>query len=108
MGDIVDGLEKASQWDEWKAEKPEWKDAQKDELKDNGPPEKPLQIEAPFPDQDLVTIPALPLAFDRSVLLAHAEALEQTAAQLRHFIAQAERPDLRRGALGNEPDQQEG
>jgi hypothetical protein len=46
-----------------------------------------------------------PAAFGRDALLAHAEALEQTARALRHFIEQAERPDLRRGALRNEPDQ---
>jgi hypothetical protein len=47
------------------------------------------------------------LPLDRSALLQHAEALEETARRLRHFIEEAERPDLRRGALRDEPDQGE-
>jgi hypothetical protein len=43
----------------------------------------------------------------RESLLAHAEALEQTARALRHFIEQSERPDLRRGALRREADEED-
>ena len=40
----------------------------------------------------------------REALLQHAALLEQSATVLRHFIEQAERPDLGEGALTNEPD----
>jgi DNA repair exonuclease SbcCD ATPase subunit len=44
----------------------------------------------------------------REALEAHAGALEQAAQQVRHFIEQADRPDLGEGALRNEPDQPAG
>ena len=40
-------------------------------------------------------------------LLAHADNLEETARQLRHFIQRSARPDLSQGALRNEEDLQE-
>ena len=43
--------------------------------------------------------------FDPVILRKHAEALEESARQLRHFIDQGERPDLGGGALRDEPDQ---
>ena len=42
----------------------------------------------------------------KNMLVQHAEALEDAARTLRHFIAQQERPDLKHGALRNEPDAQ--
>lgn len=57
-------------------------------------PEKPIELIEPFSSD-----------VGRAALLEHAEALEGAARVLRHFIEQAERPDLRRGALHNEPDQ---
>lgn len=42
---------------------------------------------------------------DRDSLIKHAEALEESARQLRHFIDKGERPDLGGGALRDEPDQ---
>ncbi len=47
-----------------------------------------------------------PLPIDRETLVRHAEALESMGRELRHFIEQSERPDLTRGALRNEPDQE--
>jgi hypothetical protein len=41
---------------------------------------------------------------DPSVLLAHADNLQQAGQQLRHFVEQSMRPDLSGGALTNEPD----
>lgn len=58
------------------------------------PPEKPNEVIDPFTT-----------GVDRAALLDHAQALEDAARALRHFIEQAERPDPRRGALRNEPDQ---
>jgi hypothetical protein len=46
-------------------------------------------------------------ALDRETLLRHADALESMGRELRHFIEQSERPDLSRGALHDEPDQQD-
>jgi hypothetical protein len=37
-------------------------------------------------------------------LSAHADALEESARQLRHFISSSQRPDLSEGALRNEDD----
>ena len=48
------------------------------------------------------------LPVDREGLLQHADALEQAARRLRHFIEQGERPDLSQGALRNEPEGEEG
>jgi hypothetical protein len=45
------------------------------------------------------------LPISREDLAQHADALEQAAQQLRHFIEEGERPDLSRGALKDEPDQ---
>lgn len=42
----------------------------------------------------------------RQTLESHAGALEQSAQEIRHFIEQADRPDLGQGALKQEPDQQ--
>jgi hypothetical protein len=44
---------------------------------------------------------------DRAMLLRHAEALEAMGRGLRHFIEAGDRPDLSRGALHDEPDQQD-
>ena len=44
---------------------------------------------------------------DRDMLMRHAEALESMGRELRHFIEAADRPDLSRGALHEEPDQQD-
>jgi len=44
---------------------------------------------------------------DRDMLLRHAEALEAMGRELRHFIEAGDRPDLSRGALHEEPDQQD-
>ena len=43
--------------------------------------------------------------FDPDILRRQAEALEESARQLRHFIDEGERPDLGGGALRDEPDQ---
>ncbi|MGH3785710.1 MAG: hypothetical protein ACRDRG_04000 [Pseudonocardiaceae bacterium] len=50
--------------------------------------------------------PSLPI--DRETLMRHADALESMGRELRHFIEESERPDLSRGALRNEPDQEDG
>jgi len=47
------------------------------------------------------------LPLDREALLQVADELERTGRELRHFIEQADRPDLTRGALAHEPDQQD-
>ena len=61
------------------------------------------------PRAEGVTIPdPTTLPIERESLLQHAETLEQAAQQLRHFIEQSERPDLSRGALQNESDQEDG
>ena len=44
---------------------------------------------------------------DPAALLAHADSLEQSGRQLRHFIERSMRPDLSTGALRNEEDQQD-
>ena len=49
-------------------------------------------------------LPQGKLPVERDVLLQHADALERAARELRHFIGEGERPDLRRGALEDEPD----
>jgi hypothetical protein len=58
--------------------------------------------EGPGLPDDLVTSPVL----DREMLLRHADALESMGRELRHFIEQSDRPDLSRGALRDEPDQE--
>jgi hypothetical protein len=102
-----------------KVEKPEWKEQKdelkefKDEIKELKPEnkelikeggksefEKPPPGEGPIDPGDLVISP--------EQLAQHADALEATARQLRHFIEQSERPDLSRGALKNEPDESDG
>jgi hypothetical protein len=47
------------------------------------------------------------LGLDPSTLLAHADSLEHTGRQLRHFIERSLRPDLSTGALNNEEDLRE-
>lgn len=79
--------------------KPEFKD-NKDEGKEQDP-DKPLKVEKP---DEFAIAPQI----DRETLLRHAESLEETARVLRHFIEQSERPDLRRGALRNEPEEEGG
>ena len=68
--------------------------------------EKPLTNEGVKPDEGGVKPDegggAPPV--DLGVLTRHAEALEAAARNLRHFIEESERPDLSRGALGNEGD----
>jgi hypothetical protein len=49
----------------------------------------------------------VPLPVDRESLAQHADALEQAARRLRHFIERGERPDLSGGALKDEPDQED-
>lgn len=44
---------------------------------------------------------------DRDMLMRHADALEAMGRELRHFIEASDRPDLSRGALHEEPDQQD-
>ena len=82
--------------DESKEGKNEFKDDKdaKAEVEPKDPHEKPGEAMAPFNT-----------GVSRAALLDHAQALENAARVLRHFIEQAERPDLRRGALHNEPDQ---
>ena len=46
-------------------------------------------------------------ALDPAALLAHADRLEETGRQLRHFIERSMRPDLSTGALQNEQDLQD-
>ena len=58
--------------------------------------------EGPGLPDDRVTSPVL----DRQTLLRHADALESMGRELRHFIEQSDRPDLSRGALRDEPDQE--
>jgi hypothetical protein len=55
--------------------------------------------------KDFEIDPGGPVSFDKSALAAQADALEEAARQLRHFIETGERPDLRGGALRNEPDE---
>jgi hypothetical protein len=63
--------------------------------------EKPPASEGPvIPEESTLPI-------DREGLAQHADALEDAARRLRHFIDQSERPDLSRGALRNEPDEPE-
>jgi hypothetical protein len=45
-----------------------------------------------------------PAGLDPAALLAHADSLEETGRQLRHFIERSMRPDLSGGALQNEED----
>ena len=81
---------------EIKAYKDDVKHEAKEDKDGKDSTDKAFQSEAVFSD---------PSAFGRESLLAHAKALEQTARVLRHFIEQSERPNLRRGALKDEPDQ---
>jgi hypothetical protein len=69
---------------------------EKPEIKERKPEFEKQQIENPVdPTQGI----------DPAVLSQQADALEEAARQLRHFIEQGERPDLSRGALKDEPDQ---
>jgi predicted RNase H-like nuclease (RuvC/YqgF family) len=58
---------------------------------------KELEIPPDFPNPD-------PGPLSPEQLAQHADALESAAKQLRHFIAESERPDLSQGALRDEPD----
>ena len=107
--ELKDEKELKNEAKELKNEAKELKDEKEGKLefkdnKDEGKefPEKGPQFEGPIPDQDAVVLPV-----SRSGLRQQAEALEEAARQLRHFIEQSERPDLRRGALSNEDDQGE-
>jgi hypothetical protein len=87
---------------EHKPEKLEFEKAAKIEVEKSPVPEKGMKEgEVPGPPEG----PVSPL--DRDTLIRHAEALENMGRQLRHFIEQSDRPDLSRGALHDEPDQQE-
>jgi hypothetical protein len=68
-------------------------------LEPGKPPVK--EAEGPSVPEELRVSPAI----DRDVLLRHAEALEAMGRELRHFIERGDRPDLSRGALRDEPDQ---
>lgn len=68
--------------------------------------EKPTVPEKGIKEAEQVPSGPGPLPIDRETLIRHAEALESMGRELRHFIEQSERPDLSRGALRNEPDQE--
>lgn len=98
----------SAKWEKDKAEKPEWKedkDESKSESKDLIGPEMIIEppIGASVPVFQRLAAP--PSAAEREALLRHAEALEASAQTFRHFIALAERPDLKRGALSREPEE---
>lgn len=82
---------------EFKVEAKELKpEKEKQEIKEHKPElEKPPASEGFVPQGSLG---------DPVQLLHHAEALEEQARQIRHFIEQSERPDLSRGALRDEAD----
>ena len=85
-----------------KGEKDERKEG-KSEFKDDK--DAKAEVEPKHPEKPDEVIDPFSTGVSRAALLEHAEALENAARVLRHFIEQAERPDLRRGALHNEPDQ---
>jgi len=97
---------------EHKLEKAEIKEHGKIEIKEHGKVEiKEAAIEKThlpeklLPDKTFegpTVDPTQPI--DPGGLLAHADALEQAARNLRHFIEQSQRPDLSEGALRNEPE----
>jgi hypothetical protein len=94
---------------EHKLEKPEIKEhkLEKVEVKEQKLDfEKPAIPEKGVKEAEQAPSGAGPLPIDRETLIRHAEALESMGRELRHFIEQSERPDLNRGALRNEPDQQ--
>ena len=67
--------------------------------------ESKIEVEKPsVPEKGVPEAPPI----DRETLLRHAAALESMGRELRHFIEQSERPDLSRGALRDEPDQEDG
>jgi hypothetical protein len=66
------------------------------EIKERKPELEKQQVEGPVDPTG---------GIDPAILSQHADALEEAARQLRHFIEQGERPDLSRGALKDEPDQ---
>jgi hypothetical protein len=82
---------------EFKVESKELKH-EKLEIKEQKPELEKAQVEG-------FASPESSLPIDRESLRQHADALEETARQLRHFIEQSERPDLSRGALKDEPEQ---
>lgn len=88
---------------EGKQEKPEIKEQKFEKLEVK---EQKLEIEKSVPEKGVPEGPSLPI--DREALLRHADALESMGRELRHFIEESERPDLSRGALRNEPDQEDG
>jgi hypothetical protein len=90
-----------------KSEKPE-NEKLKPELEKPEPEKaKPEREKPPGTEGGRIPDPTT-LPVDREGLLQHAEALEQAARRLRHFIEQGERPDLSQGALQNEPEGEEG
>ena len=94
-GDKVEVKENKSEIKEFKNEKIEVEDFRVG-------PKGVKEDEGPLVPGELRTQPAL----DREMLLRHAEALESMGRELRHFIEAGDRPDLSRGALRDEPDQQ--
>jgi hypothetical protein len=116
----IEKLEKR-EWKELKHEKVEKEKRDKDERKelknekyeikekDNKLERKDIKSEKPEfekPTREVGEIPdPTTLPIDRDSLMQHADALEQAARQLRHFIETSERPDLSQGALKKEPDQ---
>ena len=99
----VEKLEHKEFKPEGKELKPEGKELkpekEKIEIKENKPELEKSQASEGFIPHD----PSQPV--EREGLLRHAEALEEQARQIRHFIDQGERPDLRHGALKDEPGQ---
>ncbi|TCK21462.1 hypothetical protein [Pseudonocardia endophytica] len=91
--------DEGKEWKE-KQEKDEAKEG-KDEFKDDKEAKPEHESKRPEKEPELIPLPG---TFDRRILLAHADALDESARVLRHFIEQDERPDLRGGALSNEPD----
>lgn len=91
---------------EHKIEKQEIKEhkQEKFEIKENK-----LDIEKPpVPEKGIPEDQPPSQPIDRETLIRHAETLESMGRELKHFIEQSERPDLSRGALRNEPDQEGG
>jgi hypothetical protein len=85
---------------EFKIESKELKpEKEKIEIKEHKPElEKPPAGEGFLP-------PEVSSPVERDQLLRHAESLEESARQIRHFIEKEERPDLSRGGLQNEGDE---
>jgi len=106
---------------ELKEHKLEWKESAAKELKfefekqlpkEHKPELKEVALEKPPAIEGIVQPPVgdpvESAGLSRDALSQHADALEQAARQLRHFIEQSDRPDLGGGALANEPDAEGG